>query len=197
MAHRKLSYLILGLILLVGIVFLLDIQSDDVAIAPHSDLLIEKEEDFTFSEFRSKRVEYLIIHCTATQAGVDRSKNWYLDFFKNVRKWDRPGYHMIIAPNGRIDTLVRFDDDGYVQFHELANGVAGYNSRSIHISYQGGIDRGGNPKDTRTAAQKEKLQILIMKIKIKFPWIKIRGHNDFSQKACPSFNAKKEYEKFN
>jgi N-acetylmuramoyl-L-alanine amidase len=197
MAHRKLSYLIIGLILLIGIVVALEDRQDEVTIARHSDLYTEREEDFEFSEFRSQKVEYLIIHCTATQAHVDRSKRWYLDFFKNYRKWDRPGYHMIIAPNGRIDTLVRFDNDGYVQFHELANGVAGHNSRSIHISYQGGIDRKGNPKDTRTAAQKEKLQILIMKIKTKFPWIKIRGHNDFAQKACPSFDAKKEYAAFN
>lgn len=197
MAHRKFSYLIIGLILLIGIVVVLDDRQNQVVIASHSDLYTEKEEDFEFTDFSPKKVEYLIIHCTATQADVDRSKKWYLDFFKNYRKWDRPGYHMIIAPNGRIDTLVRFNNDGYLQFHELSNGVLGYNSKSIHICYQGGIDRKGNPKDTRTAAQKEKLQILIKKIKKKFPWIKIRGHNDFAKKACPSFDAKKEYSVFN
>lgn len=197
MAHRKLSNFIFGIVLLTIALLIIFESSKQVNIAADSDLFTEVEENFSFSEFRSKRVEYLIIHCTASQATVDHSKNWYLDFFKNKRGWSRPGYHMIISPGGRKDILIPFDNDGYVQYNELANGVAGYNSISIHISYQGGIDRYGNPKDTRTAAQKKVLEEEIKKIKLKFPWIKVRGHNDFAKKACPSFDAKKEYAIYN
>lgn len=197
MAHRKLPYFILGFILLILTVVLVIESSKQVIIAADSDLYTEQEEEFTFGEFRSKRVEYLVLHCTASQAGIDRSKQWYLNFFKNERKFSRPGYNLIIAPNGRVDTLVRFDNDGYVQFGELANGVAGHNSVCIHVSYQGGIDRYGRPKDTRTKEQKEALEEIIRNIKLKFPWIKVRGHNDFAQKACPSFNVRQEYAIYN
>jgi N-acetylmuramoyl-L-alanine amidase len=197
MAHRKLSYIIFSIILLVlAVVFIID-QNQEVTIAADSDLYIEQEENFTFSEFRSKKVKYLVLHCTASQAGVDHSKQWFLDFFKNERKFSRPGYNIIIAPNGRKDVLVPFDNDGYVQFNELANGVAGINSEAIHMSYQGGIDKRGNPKDTRTAAQKEALDEEVKKIKLKFPWIKVKGHNEFAQKACPSFNVRQEYVIYN
>jgi N-acetylmuramoyl-L-alanine amidase len=197
MAYRKLSYIILGAILLIITLVLSYELNRTIIIAADSDLYTEQEENFTFSEFRSKRVEFLVIHCTASREGVDHSKQWYLNFFKNERKFSRPGYNMIIAPNGRKDVLVPFDNDGYVQYGELANGVAGFNSYSIHISYQGGIDKYGNPKDTRTAEQKLVIEEEIKKIKQKFPWIKVRGHNNFSQKACPSFNAIKEYSVYN
>lgn len=197
MAHRKLSYIIFSVILLVlAVVFIIDYNTE-VTIAADSDLYVEQEENFTFSEFRSKRVEFLVIHCTASREGVDHSKQWYLDFFKNERKFSRPGYNMIIAPNGRKDVLVPFDNDGYVQYGELANGVGGMNSFCIHISYQGGIDRYGNPKDTRTDIQKQVIEQEIRSIKIKFPWIKVRGHNNFAQKACPSFDVLKEYSIYN
>lgn len=197
MAYRKLSYIIFSVILLVlAVVFIID-QNQEVIIAADSDLYIEQEENFTFSEFRSKKVKYLVLHCTASQAGVDHSKQWFLDFFKNERKFSRPGYNIVVAPNGRKDVLVPFDNDGYVQFNELANGVAGINSEAIHMSYQGGIDKRGNPKDTRTAAQKEVLNEEIKKIKLKFPWIKVKGHNEFAQKACPSFNVRQEYAIYN
>lgn len=197
MAHRKLSYIIFGALLLILSLVLVIESTQEVEIAADSDLYTEQEENFTFSEFKSKRVEFLVIHCTASREGVDHSKQWYLNFFKNERKFSRPGYNMIIAPNGRKDVLVPFDNDGYVQYGELANGVAGFNSYSIHISYQGGIDKYGNPKDTRTAEQKLVIEEEIKKIKQKFPWIKVRGHNNFSQKACPSFNAIKEYSVYN
>jgi len=197
MAYRKLSYIILGAILLIITLVLSYELNRTIIIAADSDLYTEQEENFTFSEFRSKRVEFLVIHCTASREGVDHSKQWYLNFFKNERKFSRPGYNMIIAPNGRKDVLVPFDNDGYVQYGELANGVAGFNSYSIHISYQGGIDKYGNPKDTRTAEQKLVIEEEIKKIKQKFPWIKVRGHNNFSQKACPSFDVIKEYSIYN
>ena len=193
MAHRKLPYIILGAILLIITLVLSYELNRTIVIAADSDLYLEQEENFTFSEFRSKKVQYLVLHCTASQAGVDHNKKWFLDFFKNERKFSRPGYNIIIAPNGRKDTLVRFDNDGYVQFDELANGVAGINSECIHLSYQGGIDRYGNPKDTRTPAQKKAIEEEVRNTKLKFPWIKIKGHNEFSKKACPSFNVRQEY----
>jgi len=50
------------------------------------------------------------------------------------------------------------------------------------------------PKDTRTQAQRETLVDLLHELKEQYPKAKIYGHRDFSTKACPSFDAKAEYE---
>ena len=60
--------------------------------------------------------------------------------------------------------------------------------------YVGGLDADGKPKDTRNYSQKEALEDLIASLLIVFPSIKkISGHRDYAAKACPCFDAKKEY----
>ena len=48
-------------------------------------------------------------------------------------------------------------------------------------------------KDTRTPAQKAALLKLLKELKAKYPKASIHGHRDFANKACPSFDATKEY----
>jgi N-acetylmuramoyl-L-alanine amidase len=48
-------------------------------------------------------------------------------------------------------------------------------------------------KDTRTPAQKEALLRLLKELRAEYPAAKIYGHCDFANKACPCFDAKKEY----
>ena len=50
------------------------------------------------------------------------------------------------------------------------------------------------PKDTRTPEQKDALVDLLCQLKGLYPKSVIHGHRDFSNKACPSFDAKEEYE---
>jgi N-acetylmuramoyl-L-alanine amidase len=57
----------------------------------------------------------------------------------------------------------------------------------------GGVDPKGVPKDTRTEAQRSALLQLIRELKRKYPNATIHGHRDFAAKACPSFDATKEY----
>lgn len=79
----------------------------------------------------------------------------------------------------------------------VTNGVAGYNSNSIHICYKGGVLNGKNV-DTRTEAQKKIIEVLITKMIRKYPDAEILGHRDFPniRKDCPCFDAKKEYKNF-
>ena len=49
-------------------------------------------------------------------------------------------------------------------------------------------------KDTRTPEQKEALEDLLCRLKGLYSASVVYGHNDFSSKACPCFNAKEEYE---
>jgi len=50
-----------------------------------------------------------------------------------------------------------------------------------------------DPKDTRTEGQKETLKCLLEDLKDRYPNAEIIGHRDVSSKACPSFDAKSEY----
>ena len=132
-----------------------------------------------------RKIDYIVIHCTATQPNA--TKQSILDYWKNILKWKSVGYHRLIDANGVIHELAKYE--------QVTNGVKGYNSNSIHFSYIGGVDEKGKPKDTRTPKQKESLLYLIKQAKNQFPNAIVQGHKDFKgvAKACPSFEAKKEY----
>ena len=132
-----------------------------------------------------RNINYIAIHCTATQpeASIASIQNYW----KNNLGWKNPGYHYIIDHFGNVVNLLPIE--------LVSNGVQGYNSQTINISYVGGIDKSGKPKDTRTEAQKQSILKLLKELRVKFPKAKIQGHRDFPnvKKACPSFEAKKEY----
>ena len=132
-----------------------------------------------------REINYLVVHCTATQpdAKIESIQNYWR---KNLG-WKSPGYHYVIKADGEIVPLLSID--------KVSNGVTGYNSQIINISYIGGIDKTGKPKDTRTEEQKYSILKLLKDLKKRFPSAKIQGHRDFPKvaKACPSFDAKKEY----
>ena len=54
------------------------------------------------------------------------------------------------------------------------------------------LDLNGKSKDTRTDLQKKALESLISDLLKKYPGSTIHGHNEFSSKACPCFDVKKE-----
>jgi N-acetylmuramoyl-L-alanine amidase len=132
-----------------------------------------------------RKVNNIVIHCTATaqNARLESIQNYW----KNNLGWKSPGYHRLISADGTVHKLSEFE--------KPTNGVAGHNSDSIHISYIGGIDEKGNPKDTRTPEQKRAIINCIHEARRIYPEAKIKGHRDFPgvAKACPSFNAMTEY----
>jgi len=136
-----------------------------------------------------RNIKYLVVHCTATpQATTVESIQRY---WRERLGWLASGYHKIIKANGEVITLAQDD--------AVCNGVAGFNSVSLHVSYIGGIDSRGNPLDNRTQGQKDALSQVLHAWRAKYPDAKIQGHRDFLKrgvnwKECPSFDAKKEYE---
>ena len=132
-----------------------------------------------------RTIKYIAIHCTATPqtTTIESIKNYW----KNKLGWKNPGYHFIIKPDGSTVELLSVD--------KVSNGVAGFNSVTINISYIGGVDANNKPLDNRTDAQKQSLITLIKRYKEMFPNAIVQGHRDFPnvKKACPSFDAKKEY----
>ena len=136
-------------------------------------------------------IKYIVVHCTATPQTETVSS--IQNYWKNTLKWVMPGYHFMIKPDGEIVQLLEIE--------KISNGVKGFNSVSINISYIGGCEPHGQSKqmipiDNRTPAQKASLMHLLKELKQKFPKAIIQGHRDFPnvKKACPSFNAKEEYE---
>lgn len=130
------------------------------------------------------RVMYLVIHCTDTPAGrpvtSDVIRHWHLV----ERGWKQVGYTDMIHLDGRVERLVKNNEDEWVDPWEITNGVAGINSISRHIVYVGG--KGG---DTRTLAQKGAMLAYVRDMVKRFPDIKVAGHYQFNPaKTCPSFN---------
>ena len=126
-------------------------------------------------------ISKIIIHCSATPEGHETTVQ-QIDTWHRRRGFRCIGYHYVIYLDGSIHVGRPIDRMGA---HCL-----GHNSNSIGICYIGGVDSDGNPKDTRTPAQRKALVELVGKLKSEFPGITVHGHNQFAAKACPSFNVK-------
>lgn len=130
-------------------------------------------------------IKELIVHCSATPEckdySVDTIRQWHLQ-----RGFSDIGYHYIIYRDGSIH-IGR--DESIIGAH-----CTGHNTNSIGICYIGGCASDGKtPKDTRTDAQKSSLLKLLSELKKKYPKAVIHSHKDYANKACPSFDATKEY----
>lgn len=105
------------------------------------------------------------------------------------RGWKQVGYTDLVHLDGKVERLVGNNEDANVDAWEVTNGAAGYNGVSRHIVYAGGCDRQMQPKDTRTAAQKEALASYVRDFHRRFPNVRIVGHRELnSGKDCPSFD---------
>ena len=131
-------------------------------------------------------VKEIIIHCSATREGqhisVDTIKEWHL-----AKGWNNIGYHFYIDLDGTINKGRDID--------KIGAHCKGHNRNSIGICYCGGVEADGKtPKDTRTQEQKDSLLHVLKTLKAMYPEAVIYSHNEFANKACPSFDATEEYE---
>ena len=135
------------------------------------------------------KLEYLIIHCTSTPEGREVTKKDIEQWHLKERGWSKVGYSDLIQLDGRLVSLIDWNNDMIVSGHEISNGARGYNSKARHIVYAGGMDKSyTSPKDTRTIMQERTLYAYVAYHVLRYPDIKIIGHNQVSNKACPSFN---------
>ena len=138
---------------------------------------------------KSKRmINEIIIHCTATPEGrecsVDEIRRWH-----RQRGFSDIGYHYVVHLDGSVENGRDVNVSGA---H-----CSGHNANSIGVVYVGGVAKDGRtPKDTRTQEQKATLASLLIDLRKLYPRAKIHGHRDFANKACPSFDATKEYRMF-
>lgn len=138
------------------------------------------------SSSKSKRaITEIIVHCSATREGKDFT-------VADITRWHKQrgfttiGYHYVIYRDGSRHNGRDINVSGA---H-----CTGHNTHSIGVCYIGGCGADGlSPKDTRTPAQKSELLKLLRELRKLYPNARIRGHRDFANKACPSFDATKEY----
>ena len=135
-----------------------------------------------------RAIHKIIIHCTATREGddisVDTIRRWHL-----ARGWSDIGYHYVIDIKGNINAGRPIE--------LMGSHTRGENKYSIGVAYVGGVEADGvTPKDTRTKAQKDAIIRLVKKLKGCYPDVTIHGHNEFSNKACPSYNVQNEINLF-
>lgn len=135
---------------------------------------------------KSKRtIKEIIVHCSATQEGKDFTVEDITQWHKQ-RGFTTIGYHYVIYRDGSLHEGRNVDIAGA---H-----CTGHNTYSIGICYIGGVDSDNKtPKDTRTKEQKDALISLLKDLKALYPKASIHSHRDFANKACPSFDATKEY----
>ena len=155
---------------------------------------------------KKENIDAIVIHCSATREGVDVRaadiRKWHLE-----KNFSDIGYNYVIDLDGRIEAGRPLTMNGA---HCNTKGLSGksYNLHSIGICYVGGLDRNGNPKDTRTREQKIALHNLVYLLMDEYPNIKeVIGHRDASPdkngdgkitknewiKQCPCFDARAEF----
>ena len=148
-----------------------------------------------------RKIDLIVIHCSATKEGKDYTVGDITRWHKQ-RGFRTIGYHWVVYLDGSVHA-------GRPE-HEVGAHVKGHNSHSIGICYVGGLSadadgqRGGQPKDTRTEAQKASLRKLVLEVLRRYPGCRIVGHRDLSPdrnadgritpdewlKACPCFEVK-------
>lgn len=134
-----------------------------------------------------RKINKIILHCTATPecrpTSVEEIRSWHV----KGRGWSDIGYHYVVHLDGSVSEGRPIERQGA---H-----VKGFNKNSIGIAYVGGISKDHfEPLDTRTEEQKDSLYEIIMNLMKDFPEATLHGHNEFSNKACPSFDVAEIYE---
>ena len=133
-----------------------------------------------------RKINKIILHCAATpeqrEVSLETIRKWHLQ-----RGFNDIGYHFVVHIDGKISVG---RDISKIGAH-----CSGQNKGSIGICYVGGMSKDmKKAKDTRTQAQKDSLINLMHELIYKYNKdMQIFGHRDFAPKACPSFDARKEY----
>lgn len=135
-----------------------------------------------------RKIDEIIIHCTSTEAGEDHQAR-EIDAWHRARKFEGIGYHFLIHLDGFIEPARPIEMVGAHCY--------GHNANTIGIAYIGGKVTTNGDKcycDTRTKAQVQAMHELITILIHCYPTIKkVSGHNEYSYKKCPCFDANKEF----
>ena len=131
-----------------------------------------KETNLNFSSLtpRSKVLEYIVIHHTASTAKetVEQIHNFHI----NNNGWAGIGYHFYIRKDG---TIYRGRPEKYVGAH-----CENYNSVSLGICLEGNFEI-----EKPTEKQIQSVTDLVKYLRKKYGNFKLVGHKDLNATACP------------
>lgn len=133
-----------------------------------------------------RKIDLIVIHCSATRCNRDFPVE-ALEACHRARGFNGIGYHYYITRDGQLHLTRSEAVPGAHARH--------FNTHSIGICYEGGLDEKGRPADTRTAAQKRTLLTLLYSLRTDYPKADILGHRDLPdvQKSCPCFDVRSEF----
>lgn len=103
-----------------------------------------------------------------------------IDRWHKQRGWSGIGYHWVIKRDGTIE-------DGR-PVNKVGAHVKGYNTGSLGLCMVGGVNNDGDADNNFTDKQWHSLELMARGIKAMIPHITIHGHNEYANKACPSFS---------
>ena len=118
-----------------------------------------------------RQINLLIIHCSATKENHPFTLQ-ALETSHRKKGFNGIGYHYYIRQNGEVVNTRPLS--------RIGAHAKGHNRNSIGICYEGGLDKDGNPKDTRTSEQRAALGQLVYELLTRFPESKVCGHRDLS-----------------
>lgn len=131
------------------------------------------------SPVKIRKIEKIIVHCSATSPSMDIGASVIRKWHVKDRGWSDIGYHYVIKRDGTIEPGRPLDRPGA---H-----TRGHNHNSIGVCWVGGVDDQNNPEDNRTEAQRLELARLVRALALQYD-ATIHGHREFANKACPSFD---------
>ena len=133
-----------------------------------------------------RHITLIVIHCSAVKPDQQSSA-------AQIDSWHRQrgfhlgiGYHYVIRRDGTLEM-------GRPEYMVGAH-CKNHNQHSIGVCYEGGLNARGDPADTRTPQQRETMRQLINELRERYPKAIVVGHHNLNPlKACPCFDAIKEY----
>jgi len=129
------------------------------------------------------KTDYIVVHCAATKPSMDIGADTIRDWHVNGNGWRDIGYHLVIRRDGSVEKGRDINDSGA---H-----AAGYNSKSIGLCLVGGMAEDNSAENNFTAQQWTSLLATVKELEVDFPNAKVIGHNEISEKECPSFDVQK------
>ena len=133
-----------------------------------------------------RHITLIVIHCSAVKPDQQSSA-------AQIDSWHRQrgfhlgiGYHYVIRRDGTLEM-------GRPEYMVGAH-CKNHNQHSIGVCYEGGLNARGDPADTRTPQQRETMRQLINELRERYPKAIVVGHHNLNPlKACPCFDAIKEF----
>lgn len=127
-----------------------------------------------------RKINKIILHCTATPEGKDYTVAQIRECHVKGNGWNDIGYHYVVYRDSSVHEGRPVEKAGA---H-----CKGHNADSIGVCYVGGCATDGRtPKDTRTPEQTKALRGLVASLQERYPGATVHCHNEFANKACPSF----------